>query len=113
MLSLSKHRSYLFHGLSNGRASIDFGEEPGRRAFGPFNFVKRSKEPPPPARQQSKVCDPFHDHDSRAKNHAVHREIFGGKIRKPSAVLLEEIEADRFGILGYEPLGGLRREERR
>src|SRR5262249_18084229 len=79
----------------------------------PFDFVKRSKERHPPARQRSQVRDPFHDHDSRAKNHAVHREIFGSKVGKPSAVLLEEIEANRLRVLGHKPLSGLRREERR
>src|SRR5262245_66362088 len=83
--------------------SVDLSKKASRRAFGPFNFVKRSKERHPPARQRSQVRDPFHDHDSGAKNHAVHREIFGSKVGKPSAVLLEEIEANRPGVLGQKP----------
>src|SRR5262245_51057824 len=89
----------LFQQLASAAHSVDLSEETSWRTFGPFNFVKRSKEWHPPARQRSQVSDPFHDHDSRAENHAMHREILGGKIWEPSAVLLEEIEADRFGIL--------------
>src|SRR5262249_253821 len=110
--SATKHMSF-FSSLLVTAHSVDLSEKPSRRAFGPFDFVKRSKERHPPARQRSQVRDPFHDHNSAPKNHAVHREIFGSKVGKPSAVLLEEIEANRLGVLGHKPLSRLRRKERR
>src|SRR5262245_61042207 len=110
--SATKHMS-LFQHLASAAHLVDLREETSRCAFGPFDFVKRSKERHPPARQRSQVRDPFHDHDSGAKNHAVHREIFGSKVGEPCAVLLEEIEPNRLEVLGTKPLSGLRREERR
>src|SRR6516162_1762052 len=87
--------------------SIDLSEEASRRPLGSLDFVKRSIEWHPPAGQRSQIRDPFHDHDSCAENHAVHREIFRTEIGKPGAILLEEIEADRLRVFGHEPLGRL------
>ena len=88
-------------------------EEASRRAFGSLDFVKRSVKWHPLARQRPQVRDPFHDHDSRAENYSVHREILGAEIWEPCAVFLKEIETDRLGVFGHEPLGRLRRKERR
>ena len=98
---------------SNSCASINLREEASRRSFGSLDFVKRSVKWHPLARQRPQVRDPFHDHDSRAENYSVHREILGGEIWEPCAVFLKEIETDRLGVFGHRATRPTRRKERR